>query len=72
MLVMFLDSGPLPPQRVCQTCLLADRAGQPRWHNGRLFCAHATRPANGTQPACYECEMGFTLADVAVPQLELT
>ena len=64
MLVMFLDSGPLPPKDICQGCLLADRAGNPRWRNGHLSCAHTLRPANGTQPACYECEMGFVLADV--------
>ncbi|RFP60245.1 MAG: hypothetical protein BJG00_007245 [Limnothrix sp. CACIAM 69d] len=64
MLVMLLNSGLLTPKDVCQGCLWADRTGNPRWRNGHLSCAHAVRPAAENQPACYECEMGFLLADV--------
>ena len=37
MLVIVTEEQLLPPQCVCQTCVLADHHGQPRWHQGQLM-----------------------------------
>jgi len=39
MLVILMENQMLAPQRVCQSCLLADRTGQPRWSGGELRAA---------------------------------
>jgi hypothetical protein len=64
MLVVLMDDQILPPACVCQTCLLADQSGQPRWRQGKLGCGHALQKLSAQQPEQYECEMGFRIANV--------
>lgn len=64
MLVILMDNQLISPQQVCQTCLLADQSGQPRWHRGQLRCGHAIRKLNENQPDQYECQMGFRIANI--------
>ncbi|MBK4731517.1 hypothetical protein JJD41_16830 [Oxynema sp. CENA135] len=64
MLVILMDDRVLPSRQVCQTCLLADRTGQPRWRPGQLCCGHAIRKSGDRQAECYQCEMGFTVAHI--------
>jgi len=64
MLVILTDQQVLSPQQVCQGCLLADRKGLPRWHQGKLRCGRALGKLAENQPALYECQMGFRVARV--------
>lgn len=66
MLVIVTDHQLLSPQTICQTCLLADGKGQPRWHQGKLGCGHLVRPPADCQhrPVEYECCMGFRVAQI--------
>ncbi|MGI0486148.1 hypothetical protein ACN4EK_11970 [Pantanalinema rosaneae CENA516] len=64
MLVILMENQLIPPSMVCQSCLLADQAGQPRWSGGRLRCGHAVRKLAEQQPDQYECEMGFRIANI--------
>ncbi|MGB3204848.1 MAG: hypothetical protein WBB28_07675 [Crinalium sp.] len=64
MLVILTDNQILTPHLVCQSCLLADHSGQPRWHHGQLRCGQAIRQNSENQPQQYECQMGFRLANV--------
>jgi hypothetical protein len=64
MLVVLMEDQLISPKQVCQTCLLADQSGQPRWSNGRLRCGHALSKLTDQQPDQYECEMGFRIANI--------
>lgn len=64
MLVILIGEQLLSPQQVCQSCLLADRSGQPRWNQGRLRCGHALHKLSESQPDQYECQMGFRIANI--------
>jgi hypothetical protein len=64
MLVILMDEQILSPTQVCQSCLLADQSGQPRWRQGKLGCGHALRKRTPQQPDQYECEMGFRVANI--------
>jgi hypothetical protein len=64
MLVILTDEQVLSPSQVCQSCLLADKSGQPRWRQGKLGCGHAIRKCAANQPDQYQCEMGFRVANV--------
>ncbi|HEY9301583.1 MAG TPA: hypothetical protein VIQ31_35520 [Phormidium sp.] len=64
MLVILMEDQVIAPQTVCQSCLLADRSGQPRWRGDHLFCGHAVRKLSENQPAQYECQMGFRVANI--------
>ncbi|MBD1919591.1 hypothetical protein H6F77_00445 [Microcoleus sp. FACHB-831] len=64
MLVILTDEHILSPKQVCQTCLLADQSGQPRWRGGQLRCGYAIGKLNENQPAQYQCQMGFRLANI--------
>ena len=64
MLVILTHDQILSPRQVCQTCLLADQSGQPRWRQGKLGCGHAVRKLTDNQPDQYECAMGFRVANV--------
>lgn len=64
MLVILTDEQMLSPSLVCQSCLLADKSGQPRWRHGKLCCGHAVRKLSANQPDQYECEMGFRIARI--------
>jgi len=64
MLVMLMDNQLISPKQVCQTCLLADQSGQPRWRGGQLYCGRALQKAIEQQPDQYECQMGFRVANI--------
>ncbi|HEY9847072.1 MAG TPA: hypothetical protein V6D03_12870 [Candidatus Caenarcaniphilales bacterium] len=64
MLVVVTQNQLLSPHQVCQTCLLADRQGQPRWQQGRLRCGDLIRNLNDHQPEQYQCRMGFRIAHI--------
>lgn len=64
MLVILIDNQIITPHTVCQTCLLADQSGQPRWKGGQLRCGHAVAKPNAQQPDQYECQMGFKIANI--------
>lgn len=64
MLVLLMDEQVLSPYTVCQSCLLADQSGQPRWKGGQLRCGHAVRKLTDNQPDQYECQMGFRIANI--------
>lgn len=62
MLVILMEEQILAPQHVCQSCLLADQSGQPRWSHGRLRCGQAISKLSAQQPDQYQCLMGFRVA----------
>jgi len=62
MLVILMDEQILAPEQVCQSCLLADGSGQPRWRGDQLRCGQAIRKLTEQQPDQYECMMGFRIA----------
>ncbi|MBC7969125.1 MAG: hypothetical protein H7Z11_03150 [Verrucomicrobia bacterium] len=69
MLVILMDNQLLSPHTVCQTCLMADQSGKPRWQSGKLYCGRAIRNASDRnpteqQPDQFECQMGFRIADI--------
>ncbi len=64
MLVILTDEHILSTRQVCQGCLLATHEGQPRWRGGKLGCGQSLNPATGHQPALYECQMGFKIANI--------
>ncbi len=64
MLVILTNDQLLSPQLICQTCLLADHGGQPRWRHGQLGCGHLISAGNEQQPQQYQCQMGFRVANV--------
>ncbi|MDJ0675145.1 MAG: hypothetical protein QNJ36_07175 [Calothrix sp. MO_167.B42] len=65
MLVILMDNQILPPDQVCQSCLLADQTGQPRWRRGKLGCGQAVKPVTEQQSEQFECVMGFRVAQIA-------
>ena len=64
MLVILTDEQLISPKQVCQTCLMANRSGLPRWHKGKLNCGHVVNKLNKNQAKVYECQMGFRVADI--------
>lgn len=64
MLVILMDNQLLSPQQVCQSCLLADQSGQPRWQSGKLRCGRMVHKLADTLPEQYECQMGFRIANI--------
>lgn len=64
MLVILMDEQILAPAQVCQSCVLADRNGQPRWRGDQLRCGQAIRKLTAQQAEQYECMMGFRIAYV--------
>jgi hypothetical protein len=72
MLVILTDNHILTPKQVCQSCVLSDNSGEPRWRSGKLSCGHAIAPAltcqfaklTNQQPELYQCAMGFCLAKI--------
>ncbi|MDX2212077.1 MAG: hypothetical protein SFY66_02195 [Oculatellaceae cyanobacterium bins.114] len=63
MLVILMEKQILAPHHVCQTCLMADQSGQPRWQQGQLRCGRVLA-VNDNQPVQYECQMGFRVANI--------
>lgn len=64
MLVILMDNQLIPPENVCQSCLLANQSGQPRWSGGRLRCGRAVRKLSEQDPEQFECQMGFRIANI--------
>lgn len=64
MLVIITDKQLLSPKQVCQTCLMANRSGLPRWQHGKLNCGRAVNKSNQNQATVYECQMGFRVAQI--------
>lgn len=64
MLVILTNNQLLSPQLVCQTCLLADQRGQPRWRQGELRCGRLICKTTENQPEQYQCRMGFRIANI--------
>lgn len=64
MLVVLMEDRLVAPRQVCQSCLLADRSGQPRWRQGQLSCGHAIAKMAENQADQYECQMGFRIANI--------
>ena len=64
MLRVLINDQILKPQRVCQTCLLADASGQPRTNKGKLCCAQVVRKFTEQQADQYECMMGFKIVNI--------
>ena len=64
MLVILMENQLLEPGRVCQSCPLSDRSGQPRWRGGQLTCGHPVRRTTENLPSQYECQMGFRIANI--------
>jgi hypothetical protein len=56
MLVILMENQMLAPQRVCQGCLLADAT--------ELRCGHPVAKPTENLPDRYECQMGFTIANI--------
>ncbi|MBD2776316.1 hypothetical protein [Iningainema tapete] len=64
MLVIVMENQILTTGQVCQSCLLADGSGKPRWREGKLRCGWAIRKLGEQQPDQYECMMGFRIANI--------
>ncbi|MGK7935020.1 MAG: hypothetical protein AB4206_04355 [Xenococcaceae cyanobacterium] len=64
MLVIITDEQLLSPKQVCQTCLMANRSGLPRWHQGKLNCGRAINKSSENQAEVYECQLGFRVAHI--------
>ena len=64
MLVILTEEQVISTQQVCQGCLLADRSGLPRWHHGQLSCGNFLGKSGENQPALYQCQMGFRIANI--------
>jgi hypothetical protein len=64
MLVIVAGEQILSPSQVCQTCLWADRSGQPRWQNGQLRCGNAQPRPNPQHLNQYDCPMGFRIVSI--------
>ncbi|NJL44982.1 MAG: hypothetical protein HC922_03000 [Leptolyngbyaceae cyanobacterium SM2_3_12] len=64
MLVILTENQLISPQSVCQTCLMADRNGQPRWQQGELRCGRMIPASAHDQPTQFECQMGFRIASI--------
>nr|WP_110985475.1 hypothetical protein [Acaryochloris thomasi] len=64
MLVIVTEDQLLQPQLICQSCVLADRSGRPRWHQGKLDCGRPVPSPPEDQPDQYRCQMGFRVTNI--------
>lgn len=64
MLVILTQEQILLPQQVCQSCLLADAGGRPRWRQGKLCCGSSIGKLTEQHPEQYECMMGFRVIEI--------
>ncbi|MBD2090832.1 hypothetical protein H6F67_13330 [Microcoleus sp. FACHB-1515] len=64
MLVILMENQILQPKQVCQSCLMADPSGQPRWTEGQLRCGRALVKLGDRLPDQFECQMGFRIANI--------
>lgn len=65
MLVVLLKNQLIAPQTVCQSCLMADHSGQPRWDQGKLRCGRQLANLDQGPPVQFECQMGFRIAEIS-------
>ena len=61
MIVLIADQQILSAKQVCQSCLMADNSGLPRWYSGQLGCGKALAKSTPRQATVYECQMGFNV-----------
>lgn len=66
MLVILTDKQILNPKQVCQSCLLANEDGLPRWDRGKLSCGQQLHAIPERQPCLYQCQMGFKIASIDI------
>jgi hypothetical protein len=64
MLVILIEDQIIAPEQVCQSCVLADQSGQPRWRGNKLYCGQAISKLSHQQPEQYECQMGFRIVNI--------
>lgn len=64
-LIMATSDRLITIQQICQHCLMASQAGEPRWENGRLRCGQAIVMESPYQPDQFECEMGFRVIKIS-------
>jgi hypothetical protein len=64
MLVIVMEEQIITPKQVCQSCLLADKSGQPRWLQGKLACGSVVSKGNSLGSDQYECVMGFRIVNI--------
>lgn len=64
MLVMLMEEQIIACQQVCQSCLMADRSGQPRWRHGQLCCGNPVAKLGESQAEQFECQMGFRVVNI--------
>ena len=64
MVVMIADEQILPAQKVCQSCLMSDHHGLPRWHGSQLGCGKIVPQTTSRQAKIYRCQMGFKVTQV--------
>jgi hypothetical protein len=64
MLIVMMNDQLLSPGSICQTCLMANQEGQPRFYHGRLTCGRQLIQGRENQPEQYECQMGFRIANI--------
>ena len=66
MLVIVTNKQVLSVKQVCPGCLMADRGGSPRWHQGKLGCGNLlnNKKTQDGQAKIYQCQMGFRVAEL--------
>ncbi|MCC5898585.1 MAG: hypothetical protein EA395_14330 [Phormidium sp. GEM2.Bin31] len=64
MVVILTDNSLLPTCQVCQSCMLADHNGQPRWRGGQLDCGRVVSSRGDRSGRYYKCVMGFHVARI--------
>ena len=64
MIVMMLEQQLLSAKQVCQSCLMADKSGLPRWRGDKLGCGKAMTKSAPDQATIYRCQMGFDVTHV--------
>ena len=64
MVVMMIDRQLLSAKQVCQSCLMANRFGLPRWNRGELGCGKIMEKSDPDQATVYRCHMGFNVTQI--------
>lgn len=64
MIVMIADEQILSAKQICQSCLMSDHSGLPRWHDSKLGCAKVFQKPTFKQAKVYQCQMGFNVTQV--------
>lgn len=64
MLVILIKEQLIAPQYICNSCVLADKSGKPRWSNGKLGCGQTSTHISENLADWHECMMGFRIANI--------